>query len=295
MAVTNNTNFLPVTGNYSSTDRQGYRMSFNNTTKITLVTVDSSVNPTRVQILNHSDHAVIATATFSGQVATFATPVDVAAANDYDVIVDNSGSSYTTAYRDPYNLPATNTDIDFDATVYYNGSWTTVTSGSPVGGIISVTTDAAAGSPAPSVSDSITITESVTVERVSDINVNDTVTITESVVFDFTSFISVSDSVTILESVEMSLDNAISVSDDLSITESVTLTIDTSLIISVSDDISITESLEVLIPTLHIDMSDSVSITESVTIYKEAENIGLSRMRGGEDTYPLGMDDLTIL
>lgn len=140
--VTNNTNFVDE-GTFSTTDRQGYRMAFNNTTNITKVTVLSSVSPTKAWILDHATHATIGSATFSGQVATFAgAGVAVSAANDYDVIVDAEGASWGSSYKNTYNLPANNTDINFTAVVYFNGSWSSVTSGSPVGGIVSVTTQA---------------------------------------------------------------------------------------------------------------------------------------------------------
>lgn len=141
--VTNNTGFT-VTANYSSTDRMGYTMAFNNNTNITKVTVDASVSPSTAYILNHATHAVVASVAFVGSVATFASPVAVTTSDSYDVIVDNGGSSWTTAYRNDNNLPANNTDINFTQITYYNGSWTSLNppSGSPVGGIISVTTQA---------------------------------------------------------------------------------------------------------------------------------------------------------
>lgn len=146
MAV-NNTGFS-VTATFGSTDRQGYTMVFNNTVQITKVTKDASVNPTTAYILDHVTHSVIASATFSGNDATFSSPVNVAPANSYDVIVDNGGSSWTTAYQLTNGLPSNNTDINFTQITYYNGSWTSLNppSGSPVGGIVSVTTQAAGGS-----------------------------------------------------------------------------------------------------------------------------------------------------
>lgn len=123
---------------------------------------------------------------------------------------------------------------------------------------------------AVSVSDSLTITESVTMEITSSVNVNDAVTITESVTMDNSQLggISVSDAITVTDVITgLEFVFIVSVFDAVTITESVTM--DNSQLgdINVNDAITITESITVANSQLgDISVSDSITITESITV-----------------------------
>lgn len=145
--VANNTNFT-VTANYSSTDLQGYTFVPNLNTNVISVVVTGSVNPIRARILD-SGYNMLASTTFSGVTATFSSPLAVSSGTTYRVIVDRTGASWTTAYKLTETFPVANTELNFTANTYFNGSWTTTTGGSPTGGIIQVYTDQNPGASSP--------------------------------------------------------------------------------------------------------------------------------------------------
>lgn len=145
--VANNTNFT-VTATYSTTDLQGYTFVPNLNTNVISVVVTASVAPTRARILD-SGYNMLASTTFSGQTATFSSPLAVTSGTTYRVIVDNTGASWGTAYKLSETFPVTNTELNFTANTYYNGSWTTTTGGSPTGGITQVYTDQNPGGSSP--------------------------------------------------------------------------------------------------------------------------------------------------
>lgn len=126
------------------------------------------------------------------------------------------------------------------------------------------------------------------------ISVNDSITITESVVMLETSFISVNDAITITESVLMNPVSFINVSDSISITESYSVDAAEVHHINVFEAISIAESVSRTL-SVQLSVSDAISITESVTVFAPDQNKGVAMMRGNDDGYVLGMDDLTIL
>lgn len=146
MANVNVTNFVNE-GTYSSTDFMGYTFVPNGNVNVTLVTKIAAVSPVRARILDSSYNELVA-ANFSGNTATFASPYAVVSGTTYRVVVDSSGSSFTASYKNDYNLPSNNTDLNFTAITYYNGTWHTNTSGSPISGIESLTTDVSASGPA---------------------------------------------------------------------------------------------------------------------------------------------------
>lgn len=127
-----------------------------------------------------------------------------------------------------------------------------------------------------SVNDALTITESVTLTRVSNISVNDAITITESINTAFAMGISVSDAITISESVtvENTQLGGISVNDALTVSENIT---------SVAS-----------IPGISV--FDSITISENVTITRTTfAYVGPANMRSDQQDWPLAMDDDTIL
>lgn len=167
-----------------------------------------------------------------------------------------------------------------------------------------------------SVSDSLTITESVTLTEINNINVNDAITISESITMTFVFAINVFDSLTLSESVTVENANlgGISVSDTLTITESVTMTNTELGGISVSDALTITENLSIVhvLPISvsdsigisesitmsgqsFISVSDSITITESKTMFVPDFPSGIAYMRSKQNEYPLAMDDESLL
>lgn len=94
--------------------------------------------------------------------------------------------------------------------------------------------------------DGITVSESVTAERIFDVTVNTGITLTENITMSGEESLSVFDSLEITESVTMAGDEYLDVNDTLNITESVTMTGEE--IISVSDAITLTDFVAVSTP-----------------------------------------------
>ena len=117
-------------------------------------------------------------------------------------------------------------------------------------------------------SDSITLTESVTVSIVADTNLSisvfDTVTLTESVTLLLQSFINVFDTPTLTESVSVTNDTGYT-----NIFDSITLTENTSAelqsYINVFDSITLTESVSVTNDTGYTNIFDSITLTENTS------------------------------
>lgn len=109
--------------------------------------------------------------------------------------------------------------------------------------------------------DNITVSESVTIKIVDNINVSQTVTITEAVTMQVVDFINVSDSITVSESVTVKIVDFASVSDSITVSEAVQIVI--VLKPNVSDSITVTDVPTVTIPLLGaINVSDSISVSE---------------------------------
>ena len=123
-----------------------------------------------------------------------------------------------------------------------------------------------------SVSDSVTVSESVTSLLISNISVSDSLTLTENVTLTQVLNISVSESVDITESVERTLIVTLSVSDQINITESVTRVIS-----DPKRGLAIMRGKDQQWP------------------FAMDEGTGRVVMRGKDQQYPLGMDDSTIL
>lgn len=141
------------------------------------------------------------------------------------------------------------------------------TSGSMLFDTIGVGSDPVVATLTINVSDSLTISESITMLITSSINVNDALTITESVTMERVSFINVFDAITITESVTVTNTTLgpIDVNDTITLTESVTITNTTLGPINVNDTVTITESIAT--ETVNtISVSDTITISESVTV-----------------------------
>lgn len=134
-------------------------------------------------------------------------------------------------------------------------------------------------------SDSITVTEAVTARVESFINVSDSVTVTENVsILIPTLLVSVSDSVAVTESVNTLVTSFINKTDTITVTENVvvaaisTITVSDSVIVTesvttqvlsfvtVSETITVSENVSVLIPELLVTVSDNVTVTEALQL-----------------------------
>lgn len=202
-------------------------------------------------------------------VATIAGPGAVFATSDV-IRLEASGSTLTGYVNGVQRLQVTDSSITSGAAgvcAFSNAgsrvdSWT---ADNLTGGALTV-----------SVSDSLTITESVGRLLTSQRSVSDSLTLTESVNLTLVHNPSVSDSLTLAESVSMLLISQPVVSDSLTISESVTLQVETGVV--VSDSVSVSESVAVAIEVtgeLSVSVSDSISVAESVTLAVET-SIGVS-------------------
>lgn len=118
---------------------------------------------------------------------------------------------------------------------------------------------------ATSVSDSISVSESTNIALVHQINVSDAISISESLNIALAHQINVSDSITASESISNSLLIFPQVSDSISVSESVSVNADNSLSVNVSDSISVSESIKICEESL-VRVSDSISVSESTNI-----------------------------
>ena len=114
-----------------------------------------------------------------------------------------------------------------------------------------------------SVSDSVTLTESKTVTLISDISKTESITITESKTATLISDISKTESITISESKTLELNSSISKSDSITITETVARTLVS--LVNVSDSLTLSDNISIL-NFLNISQTDSITLTESVTV-----------------------------
>lgn len=115
------------------------------------------------------------------------------------------------------------------------------------------------------VADSIAVTEAVTIEPLEmNISVSDTVTITESVNAALVHLRSVEDTVTLDEAVNLALVHTVAVQEDIEVTENVVML--STLNLAVSDSITLTESVGIALSSPSIAVSEDITITESVTL-----------------------------
>lgn len=136
--------------------------------------------------------------------------------------------------------------------------------------------------------DGVTITEAVTVEVEAPI-IEDTVTVTEFVSILILELVpAISDDVTVTEAVTMEMSLDISVFDSVAVTESVAGEQINGFISA--DDVTVSESVTMMMD-LNVSVFDSITVTEPVTAIVAAAKDGLIRLRSSEQSYPLMMDD----
>lgn len=126
---------------------------------------------------------------------------------------------------------------------------------------------------AVSVSDSVTVSESLKTELNSFINVSDSTTVTENTVADLTIALSVNDNITVSEALHAELNSFVAVVDNITVTGATSLLIPF-LLITATDSITVSESLQRLLES-YISVSDSATVSESVNRVLE-NNVNVS-------------------
>lgn len=137
---------------------------------------------------------------------------------------------------------------------------------------VTVSVQAAGPGYSPSLTDNVTVSESVQLQVVSFVNTSDSISVSESTTPVVVSLVSVSDSITVSEELFVLLVSLISVSDSVTLTEVLTLMVES--YINVSDSITVSEAITALLVSL-VSVSDSVSVTESTNL-TQVENINVS-------------------
>ena len=102
----------------SASGKKGFVVTTNSACYVQKITKHASSNVTKGYILNTSDE-VLAQATFSGNDATFSTPLSLATGTTYYIVADADGSSITRSYGGG-GYPITTSE--FTWIQYYNGS-----------------------------------------------------------------------------------------------------------------------------------------------------------------------------
>lgn len=129
-----------------------------------------------------------------------------------------------------------------------------------------------------SASESITISETITLVLIHLINVSDIVTMSEVISLLQTHFVSVSDTVTMTESIISLLVHLINVSNSITLSEDIVALL--IHLVDVSDTITMTEIITMLL-TGFIDVSDTITVSESINIVIQIAGVLLI---GVEDT-----------
>ena len=105
----------------SQTAKNGFKIETNFACSAVSITKHATCDATTAYILD-SGLAVLATATFSGNTATFSTPYSLADATTYYVALDKGGAAYTNIYTNPNpTFPVADTNFDW-ITGLWNGA-----------------------------------------------------------------------------------------------------------------------------------------------------------------------------
>lgn len=145
------------------------------------------------------------------------------------------------------------------------------------------------GSP---ISDSATISESVSVIIPLSTTVSDSTSTSETITVQLLAFVSVSDNISTSENIKIVEIDLISVSDSISTSENISTAI--SNLISVSDSISTSENLTELIISF-INVSDSSSTSEAVTVLEPNYYISVSDSTTASEAILVGNQDGVIV
>jgi len=116
----------------------------------------------------------------------------------------------------------------------------------------------------PSISDSITVTEGIQIAYSLPSPIFDSITVTEGIQINYSLPSPIFDSVTVTEDIVLITGNLANVSDLVTITEDVQVLIPT-FVPSVFDSATLTENVNLVIPTLYISVFDSATVSEDIT------------------------------
>lgn len=101
------------TGASSVTYKSGFKIKTKCAGKLSVITKEASCTATKAYVTDSSLN-VIATATFSGNVATFASPVNLTKGTSYYVLVDKEGASYSMRYTSSLSYPISKTFASYE-------------------------------------------------------------------------------------------------------------------------------------------------------------------------------------
>lgn len=114
-----------------------------------------------------------------------------------------------------------------------------------------------------SATDTVTVSETVAQTLAYNVSVAETVTITETVARLATNFISATQSVTVSETVTPLGVALVSATDTVTVTEAINLL--SVALVNASDTVTVTEAQTILVPELYVSSTDTVTVTETVT------------------------------
>lgn len=152
-----------------------------------------------------------------------------------------------------------------------------------------------------SLSDTLTSSESTSLQESSFVNVSDSLTLSESVNRLLTSNVSVSDSVTFTETSTLLIPSLfINVSDSLTITESSSVLNIAAGNIGVTQNLVISEVVTLLIPTLFITTSDSLTTSEAIQLngqmfINKSDSLTITESRSLQESIGLSASDSIML
>lgn len=100
---------IAFTSTNAVTQKQGFNITCNEDLEIVSITKSSSVTATKAYLIVHNTGVELGNATFSGNTATFASPIAITAGTTYRVVCDKAGATYTQHYKltNPYPINGT--------------------------------------------------------------------------------------------------------------------------------------------------------------------------------------------
>ena len=115
---------LTTTDTPFTTKQMGIKLYADSSFSIYSVT-KGSLNTTTKCYIKETDGTIIGTATFSGDIATFASPIALTSGEYYYIVTDSEGGSYQAHYAGGVSFPLNKTYGDVTESGYYlGGSWT---------------------------------------------------------------------------------------------------------------------------------------------------------------------------
>jgi len=174
-----------------------------------------------------------------------------------------------TSYTDPttgsaWTVTGTNSLTNMQIGMENQTSVTTEVRVSTVWAMIDYTPASGPSALTPSVSDTVTVTESVSINVRRDFALSDSITVTEGITIRLVSYVSEAETPTITENVQITVVDMPSVNDAITATDVPTVRVNA--LPSVSDAITVVDAPTILIPILVPSVSDTVGVAESIQL-----------------------------